>query len=101
MPCDAVPSPGPTLSDEERAIYEWQTWVPGVGADGQRKLKGASVLVSGVAAVGCLAATEAIKLITGIDEPLADRLLKFDLRDVRFRTVGLMRRPGCAVWGGK
>lgn len=251
-----TPSPGPTLSDEERAIYEWQTWVPGVAADGQRKLKGASVLVSraggvgglvayelaaagvgrivlahagvvkpgdlnrqilmthaaigssrvecaarrlrelnphvevvaipenvnpanagrlvGMAdlvaccaplfeerfamneecvrqqkpmvdaamyelagqlttilpgktaclacrvperppdwtrefpvfgavagAVGCLAAMEAIKLITGIGEPLADRLLTFDLRDVRFRTVRLMRRRGCAVCGGE
>jgi molybdopterin/thiamine biosynthesis adenylyltransferase len=52
-------------------------------------------------AVGCLAATEAIKLITGIGEPLADRLLTFDLRDVRFRTVRLARRAGCAVCGGK
>jgi molybdopterin/thiamine biosynthesis adenylyltransferase len=50
-------------------------------------------------AVGCLGAMEAIKLITGIGEPLADRLLTFDLRDMRFRTVKTSRRPGCAVCG--
>lgn len=55
--------------------------------------------VSGVA--GCLGAVEAIKLITGIGEPLADRLLTFDLGDVRFRTVTLARRPDCPVCGGK
>ena len=44
------------LSPEELSTYEWQAWVPGVGVEGQRKLKGASVLVSrigGVGAFGC------------------------------------------------
>ena len=50
-------------------------------------------------AVGCLAAMEVIKLITGIGEPLADRLLTFDLRDQRFRTVRTSRRPDCHVCG--
>ena len=48
-------------------------------------------------AVGCLGAMEAIKLITGIGEPLLDRLLMFDLREVAFRTVTLKRRAGCGV----
>ena len=52
-------------------------------------------------AVGCLAAMEVIKLITGIGEPLAGRLLTFDLRDVRFRTYRVARRADCAVCGGK
>lgn len=47
---------GPALSDDERAIYEWQMWVPGFGEDGQRRLKGASVLVSRVGGVGGLVA---------------------------------------------
>lgn len=51
--------------------------------------------------VGCLAAMEAIKLITGIGEPLADRLLAFDLRDVRFRTLRTYRRPDCRVCGAQ
>ncbi len=35
----------PKLTNEERAVYEWQMWVPGIGEEGQRKLKGASVLI--------------------------------------------------------
>jgi molybdopterin-synthase adenylyltransferase len=50
-------------------------------------------------AVGCLGAMEAIKLITGIGEPLWDRLVSFDLRDGRFRTVQLRRRADCAACG--
>lgn len=46
------------LSAEERAIYEWQMWVPGMGEEGQRKLKGASVLVSRVGGLGGLVALE-------------------------------------------
>jgi adenylyltransferase/sulfurtransferase len=40
-----------------------------------------------------------IKLVTGIGEPLAGRLLAFDLRDVRFRMVRLHRRPECPTCG--
>lgn len=42
----------PHLTDEERAVYEWQMWVPGVGEEGQRKLKAASVLVTRVGGLG-------------------------------------------------
>jgi len=42
----------PELTPEERAVYEWQMWVPGVGEDGQRKLKSASVLVTRVGGLG-------------------------------------------------
>jgi molybdopterin-synthase adenylyltransferase len=48
-------------------------------------------------AVGCLGAMEVIKLITGIGEPLADRLLTFDLSDMRFRTIRTARRMDCRV----
>ena len=47
----------PTLETEERAIYEWQMWVRGLGETGQRKLKGASVLISRCGGVGGAAAT--------------------------------------------
>jgi molybdopterin-synthase adenylyltransferase len=50
-------------------------------------------------AVGCLGAMEAIKLITGVGEVLANRLLTFDLRDMRFRTVTMVRRAGCMICG--
>ncbi|MCX6899795.1 MAG: HesA/MoeB/ThiF family protein [Verrucomicrobia bacterium] len=48
----------PTLTQEERAIYEWQMWVPGLGEEGQRKLKGASVLISRVGGLGGVVAYE-------------------------------------------
>jgi molybdopterin-synthase adenylyltransferase len=50
--------------------------------------------------VGCLGAMEAIKVLSDLGEPLYDRLLTFDLRDVRFRTVRLARRASCEVCGG-
>ncbi len=40
------------LSDEERAIYQWQLWVDGFGESGQLRLKNASVLVSRCGGVG-------------------------------------------------
>lgn len=51
--------------------------------------------------VGCLGAMEAIKLITGIGEPLADRLLTIDMRDMRLRTVQVSKRIDCEVCGAK
>lgn len=44
------------LTPEERAIYEWQMWVPGFGEEGQRKLKAAAVLISRVGGLGGLVA---------------------------------------------
>jgi molybdopterin/thiamine biosynthesis adenylyltransferase len=46
------------LSPEERAIYEWQMWVPGMGEEGQRRLKDASVLISRVGGLGGVVAYE-------------------------------------------
>lgn len=48
----------PALTLEEQAIYEWQMSVPGVGEEGQRKLKSASVLISRVGGLGGLVALE-------------------------------------------
>lgn len=45
--------------------------------------------------VGCLGAMETIKVLTGLGEPLAGRLLQFDLRNTTFRTVQLKRDPDC------
>lgn len=39
--------------------------------------------------VACLAATEAIKLIVGLGDPLKNRLLRMDLRTMRFDTIRL------------
>src|SRR5512135_3748129 len=40
------------LTPEERAVYEWQMWLPGFGAAAQERLKGASALVSRVGGLG-------------------------------------------------
>ncbi len=48
----------PELTDTDRALYEWQMWVPGMGEEGQRRLKGASVLISRVGGLGGLVALE-------------------------------------------
>ncbi len=47
--------------------------------------------------VGCLGAVEVIKLITGIGEPLVGRMLKMDLRSMRFQVLKTFRDPKCAV----
>ena len=48
--------------------------------------------VSGAA--GCLGAMEAIKVISGVGEPLAGELLTFDLRRMSFRKLKLANRSG-------
>jgi molybdopterin-synthase adenylyltransferase len=44
------------LTEEEREIYQWQMWIPQLGEEGQRKLKGSSVLVTRIGGVGGTAA---------------------------------------------
>lgn len=60
--CSSVPSVVapmlPQLGDEERAIYEWQMWVPGVGEEGQCRLKAATVFISRVGGLGGVVALE-------------------------------------------
>ena len=48
----------PSLTDVERQVYEWQMWVAGFGEEGQRQLKGASVLISRCGGVGGAVALE-------------------------------------------
>jgi adenylyltransferase/sulfurtransferase len=49
--------------------------------------------------VGCIQATEAIKLITGVGDPLVGRLLIFDAMEMDFQTVKVRRDPSCPVCG--
>ncbi len=48
----------PHLTPAERSRYEWQLWVPDFGEQGQRRLKGATVLVSRIGGVGGTAALQ-------------------------------------------
>jgi adenylyltransferase/sulfurtransferase len=49
--------------------------------------------------VGTIQATEAIKLILGIGEPLVGRLLLVDALRAQFRTVKVRRNPTCPMCG--
>jgi adenylyltransferase/sulfurtransferase len=49
--------------------------------------------------IGVIQATEAIKLITGIGEPLVGRFLIYDALRMRFRELKLRKDPDCPVCG--
>jgi adenylyltransferase/sulfurtransferase len=49
--------------------------------------------------LGTLQATEAIKLVTGIGDPLLGRLLTYDALEMRFSEFRVARRRDCAVCG--
>ncbi len=51
--------------------------------------------------LGTIQATEAIKLLTGIGEPLVGRLLMFDALTMRFDEFKVSRRKDCAVCGDR
>ncbi|CAN5474531.1 molybdopterin-synthase adenylyltransferase MoeB [soil metagenome] len=50
--------------------------------------------------MGLLQATEAIKLLLGIGEPLIGRLLMYDALDSTFQELQLRRDPACPACGG-
>src|SRR2546428_13054735 len=49
--------------------------------------------------IGMVQATEAIKRLTGVGEPLIGRLLTYDALGMRFREVKLRRDPNCPPCG--
>ena len=49
--------------------------------------------------IGCIQATEAIKLILGKGKPLIGRLLLYDALEMKFREVKIKRNPECPVCG--
>jgi adenylyltransferase/sulfurtransferase len=49
--------------------------------------------------IGTLQATEVIKLVLGVGESLAGRLLLYDALDMSFHTVQLRKNPSCKVCG--
>ena len=49
--------------------------------------------------IGLVQATEAVKMILGIGEPLIGRLLTYDALGMRFREVKLRRDPKCPLCG--
>ncbi len=49
--------------------------------------------------IGTIQATEVIKLLTGIGEPLLGRLMLYDALGMRFRELKLRRNPECPICG--
>jgi adenylyltransferase/sulfurtransferase len=49
--------------------------------------------------IGLIQATETVKLILGIGEPLVGRLLLFDALGMRFRELKLRKNPECPICG--
>jgi len=49
--------------------------------------------------IGLIQATEAVKLILGIGEPLVGRLMLYDALAMRFRELKIRRNPECPVCG--
>jgi len=49
--------------------------------------------------VGTIQATEVVKVLLGLGEPLVGRLLTYDALGMRFREVKLRRDPNCPLCG--
>lgn len=50
--------PADSLTEEEKATYEWQIWTEGFGEEGQRRLKNSTVLISRCGGLGSVVAYE-------------------------------------------
>jgi molybdopterin/thiamine biosynthesis adenylyltransferase len=59
----------------------------------------AGVLGALTGLVGSIQATEALKLILGVGDPLSSRLLLIDALPMEFREVKIRKNPGCPLCG--
>ncbi len=59
------------------------------------------ILGSMAGMVGCIQATEAIKLLLGIGEPLVNRMLWIDALKMSFEIIKVERAPNCPVCSGR
>lgn len=62
---------------------------------------GFSVLGALSGSLGCMAAVEAIKIVTGFAEPLKNRMLYYDLSSMEFRKFKIRKRSACPVCGNE
>ncbi len=51
------------------------------------------------ASIGSIQVNEAIKLITGIGEPLVGRLMVYDALEMEYRKIKVRKDPNCALCG--
>ena len=54
-------------------------------------------VVAGI--IGTIQATEAVKLILNIGDPLTNRIMDFDARTTTFREIRVKRNPSCPLCG--
>jgi molybdopterin/thiamine biosynthesis adenylyltransferase len=83
-----------TLTDEERAIYDWQMRIPGFGEAGQKRLRNASVLVSRCGGLGGVVAYQLAA--AGVGKMViahAGNLKPSDLNRQILQTHGHIGRP--------
>ncbi|HET6212956.1 MAG TPA: adenylyltransferase/sulfurtransferase MoeZ [Micromonosporaceae bacterium] len=51
------------------------------------------------ASIGSIQVTEAIKLLTGVGEPLVGRLMVYDALEMTYRTIKVRKDPDCVLCG--
>jgi molybdopterin/thiamine biosynthesis adenylyltransferase/rhodanese-related sulfurtransferase len=51
------------------------------------------------ASIGSIQVNEAIKLLTGIGEPILGRLMIYDALEMEYRKIKVRKDPGCAICG--
>ncbi len=51
------------------------------------------------ASIGSIQVTEAVKVLTGIGEPLVGRLMTYDALEMNYRTLKIRKDPNCALCG--
>ena len=57
------------------------------------------ILAPVVGIIGCIQATEAIKLLADVGEPLTGKLLLLDAKTMEWRTMKFKQDPSCAICG--
>jgi molybdopterin-synthase adenylyltransferase len=62
---------------------------------------GFAVLGAQSGSLGCMAAVEAVKIITGCGKPLRDSILYYDLGEMEFHKYKTKKNPDCPVCGKK
>ena len=72
---------------------------PDVGNDAEMRCAENGVFAPLVGMIGTAQAAEALKLIVGLGKSLQGRLLLLDVLDMEWRTINLLRDPGCVVCG--
>lgn len=85
-----------TVVPEKTACYRC---VFGDVPENPEKFSKAGILGSVAGITGSIQATEVLKLIVGINETLKNRLLTFDSKSMRFRTINVKKDRLCSACG--